>query len=128
MAATTSFVSVEQYLRSSFDPDAEYFDGQIEKRAAGENDHSAWQASICSSRRLSRETTNLLRAKSERLPHRRCLFVGEGFDRVLAGGHPRRIESPNHRAQEGNANAARNPYSRDLEVLHGEKMLHCELH
>ena len=47
MAATTSFVSVEQYLRSSFDPDAEYVDGQIEKRAVGENDHSAWQAAIC---------------------------------------------------------------------------------
>jgi Uma2 family endonuclease len=47
MASTTTFVSVEQYLRTSFDPDAEYVDGQIEERAVGENDHSAWQAAIC---------------------------------------------------------------------------------
>jgi Uma2 family endonuclease len=47
MAATTAFVSVEEYLKSSFDPDAEYVDGQIQKRAVGENDHSAWPAAIC---------------------------------------------------------------------------------
>jgi Uma2 family endonuclease len=47
MAATTAFVSVEEYLRSSFDPDAEYVDGQIEERAVGENVHSAWQKAIC---------------------------------------------------------------------------------
>jgi hypothetical protein len=45
MAAATTFVPVEEYLRSSFEPDAEYVDGQIEERAVGENDHSAWQGS-----------------------------------------------------------------------------------
>jgi Uma2 family endonuclease len=48
MAAATASVPVEEYLRSSFDPDAEYIDGQIEERAVGENDHSAWQNAICS--------------------------------------------------------------------------------
>jgi Uma2 family endonuclease len=47
MAATTTFISVEEYLRSSFEPDAEYEDGRIEERAVGENDHSAWQGAIC---------------------------------------------------------------------------------
>jgi Uma2 family endonuclease len=47
MAATSTYVSVEEYLRSSFEPDAEYEDGRIEERAVGENDHSAWQAAIC---------------------------------------------------------------------------------
>jgi Uma2 family endonuclease len=47
MAAATAFVPVEEYLRSSFEPDAEYVDGQIEERAVGENDHSAWQQAIC---------------------------------------------------------------------------------
>jgi Uma2 family endonuclease len=47
MAAATTFVPVEEYLRSSFEPDAEYVDGQIEERPAGENDHSAWQKAIC---------------------------------------------------------------------------------
>lgn len=46
MAAATTFVSVEEYLRSSFEPDAEYVNGQIEERAVGENDHSAWQDAI----------------------------------------------------------------------------------
>jgi len=47
MAAATAFVPVEEYLRSSFEPDAEYVDGQIEERAVGEDDHSAWQNAIC---------------------------------------------------------------------------------
>jgi hypothetical protein len=47
VSTTTTFVSVEEYLRSSFDPDAEYIDGQIEERAAGEDDHSAWQSALC---------------------------------------------------------------------------------
>src|ERR1039458_7898968 len=46
MAAATSFVPLEEYLRSSFEPDAEYVDGQIEERAVGENDHSVWQGAI----------------------------------------------------------------------------------
>ncbi len=46
MSATTH-VPVEIYLRSSYEPDAEYVDGEIEKRPVGENDHSAWQEAIC---------------------------------------------------------------------------------
>jgi hypothetical protein len=47
MAPTTTFVSVEEYPRnSSFEPDAEYADGQIEERAVGEFDHSIWQKAI----------------------------------------------------------------------------------
>ena len=44
--ATTTHVPVEVYLRSSYEPDAEYVDGVIEERALGENDHSAWQLAI----------------------------------------------------------------------------------
>jgi Uma2 family endonuclease len=44
--ATTTHVPVEVYLRSSYEPDAEYVDGVIEERAAGEYDHSAWQLAI----------------------------------------------------------------------------------
>lgn len=46
MAAAINFITVEEYLHSSFEPDAEYVDGQIEERAAGEYDHSAWQKAI----------------------------------------------------------------------------------
>jgi Uma2 family endonuclease len=46
MAATTH-VPVEVYLRSCYEPDAEYVDGSIEERPVGEDDHSAWQEAIC---------------------------------------------------------------------------------
>jgi Uma2 family endonuclease len=46
MAAATTFVTVEEYLRSSFEPDAEYIDGEIEERALGEYDHSVWQRAL----------------------------------------------------------------------------------
>jgi Uma2 family endonuclease len=48
MAAAPVFVSVEEYLRSSYSPDAEYIDGQIVEREStmGENEHSAWQKAL----------------------------------------------------------------------------------
>ncbi len=45
--STTTRIPVEIYLRSSYEPDAEYVDGEIEERPMGENDHSAWQDAIC---------------------------------------------------------------------------------
>ena len=45
--STTTRIPVEIYLRSSYEPDAEYVDGEIEARPVGENDHSAWQDAIC---------------------------------------------------------------------------------
>jgi Uma2 family endonuclease len=44
--ATTTHVPVEVYLRSSYEPDAEYVDGKIEERRAGEFDHASWQQAI----------------------------------------------------------------------------------
>jgi Uma2 family endonuclease len=48
MAAAPNFVPVEEYLRSSYSPDAEYIDGQVLEREStmGENDHSAWQKAL----------------------------------------------------------------------------------
>lgn len=39
-------VPLDVYLRSSYEPDAEYVDGVIEERPMGEYDHAAWQAAI----------------------------------------------------------------------------------
>ncbi|HWZ51769.1 MAG TPA: Uma2 family endonuclease [Granulicella sp.] len=44
--ATTSQVPVELYLKSSYEPDAEYVDGHIEERPMGEFDHASWQQAI----------------------------------------------------------------------------------
>ena len=44
--ATTPQVPLELYLRSTFEPDAEYVDGHIEERPMGEFDHASWQQAI----------------------------------------------------------------------------------
>ena len=44
--ATATLIPVEHYLRSDFEPDAEYVDGEVEPRPMGEYDHSTWQFAI----------------------------------------------------------------------------------
>jgi Uma2 family endonuclease len=44
--ATSTAVPVEEYLRTSFDPDMEYVDGQIVERHVGEYSHSRLQSMI----------------------------------------------------------------------------------
>jgi Uma2 family endonuclease len=41
---TGTAVSVEEYLRTSYDPDVEYVDGQLVERSVGERQHSRVQA------------------------------------------------------------------------------------
>ncbi|MGA3263874.1 MAG: Uma2 family endonuclease [Terracidiphilus sp.] len=43
MAATGTLISVEDYLRTTTDPDCEYVAGVLEERAVGEYDHATWQ-------------------------------------------------------------------------------------
>jgi len=43
MAAQPSLIPVEEYLRTTSDPDCEYVAGVIEERPVGEYDHSTWQ-------------------------------------------------------------------------------------
>jgi Uma2 family endonuclease len=44
--ATTSQIPVEEYLRTAYEPDAEYVDGEIEERNVGEYSHSAVQKAL----------------------------------------------------------------------------------
>lgn len=44
----TTLVSLGEYLKSVYEPDAEYLDGQIEVRPMGEFDHADWQQAIVS--------------------------------------------------------------------------------
>lgn len=46
MATAAQHVPLELYLHSSYEPDAEYVDGEIEERAVGEYDHASWQNAI----------------------------------------------------------------------------------
>jgi Uma2 family endonuclease len=45
-AASTTPVPLEVYLRTSWEPDAEYANGAIEERPMGEWSHADWQAAI----------------------------------------------------------------------------------
>jgi Uma2 family endonuclease len=66
MAATpqVTHVPVEIYLKSSFEPDAEYVDGVIEERPMGEWNHANWQAAILEFFRSRRQDWNI-RAAAE---------------------------------------------------------------
>ncbi len=44
--ATATFLTVSEYLHSSYEPDAEYVEGRIEERAVGELDHSGLQRKL----------------------------------------------------------------------------------
>ena len=59
MAAATH-IPVEIYLRSTYEPDAEYIDGEIEERPMGEYSHSAWQNAIAFWFNLHAEEWNIL--------------------------------------------------------------------
>jgi Uma2 family endonuclease len=44
--ATSAQISMTEYLHSTFEPDAEYVNGEIEERNVGEYDHNAVQKAI----------------------------------------------------------------------------------
>jgi Uma2 family endonuclease len=69
MAATAQIprVPVEVYLNSSYEPDAEYVDGEIEERPMGEWNHADWQAAILEFFRNRRHEWNIRAAAELRI-------------------------------------------------------------
>ncbi len=59
MATATSYIPVELYLSSEYEPAAEYVDGAIEERAVPEFDHAAWQEAIQAWFRLHKDKWNI---------------------------------------------------------------------
>jgi Uma2 family endonuclease len=45
-AAAIAYVPVEEYLRTSYEPDVDYVDGYLEDRHVGENEHSDLQSEL----------------------------------------------------------------------------------
>lgn len=45
-AAVAGFISIEQYLNTTYRPDVDYVDGYIEERNVGETDHSKTQKQL----------------------------------------------------------------------------------
>jgi Uma2 family endonuclease len=58
-AAQVTPVPLEVYLKSSFEPDAEYVGGVIEERPMGEWNHADWQAAILEFFRSRRHEWNI---------------------------------------------------------------------
>jgi Uma2 family endonuclease len=46
MATSTALLSIDEYLRTSFHPDADFVDGEIEERNLGEYEHARLQSLI----------------------------------------------------------------------------------
>src|SRR2546429_6139625 len=44
--ASTTLISVNDYLKTSYRPDCDFVDGRIEERNAGAHDHAALQAAL----------------------------------------------------------------------------------
>jgi hypothetical protein len=44
--ATSAQISITEYLHSTFEPDAEFVNGELEERNVGEYDHNAVQKAI----------------------------------------------------------------------------------
>ncbi len=57
-------MSPQEYLRSDFEPDADYVDGLIEERPMGEYSHSTWQEALLAWFRLHAREWNI-RARPE---------------------------------------------------------------
>ena len=43
---TATLISIDEYLRTSYDPDCDFVDGRLEERNVGKRDHSAFQLEV----------------------------------------------------------------------------------
>jgi Uma2 family endonuclease len=78
-------VSVEEYLRTSYDPDCDYVDGEIVERNLGELDHSDLQSEIIAYFRARKQRLQVYAFAEQRVQISRtrfrvpdvCVVVGE---------------------------------------------------
>ncbi|MGA2251045.1 Uma2 family endonuclease [Terracidiphilus sp.] len=73
-AAQLPFVTLDEYLHSSYEPDAEYVDGVIEERTMGEWSHADLQAAILDYFRSRRLEWNIRAAAELRVQVRKFNF------------------------------------------------------
>ncbi len=80
MATATTLIPIEEYLRTSYHPDCDYVDGEIQERNLGEREHARLQAVLTSLVLQQRESLECRfpgrTANPRSAPpraHRRCL-------------------------------------------------------
>ena len=90
---TFALVPVEEYLATSYDPDCDYVDGELEDRNVGEKDHSKWQMALSSYMHVRRKQWGVsvfveqrlrVSATRYRVPDI-CVTLGEPEEQVFAG-------------------------------------------
>jgi len=88
--STRTLISVEEYLRSSYEPDCDFVDGEIEERNVGEWDHSTLQLRVGAylltqygktGMRIATELRIRVKPTRVRIPDI-CLFLGDPGERV----------------------------------------------
>jgi len=88
---TVAFVPVEEYLSTSYDPDCDYVDGELEDRNAGEKDHSKAQGNLYLYLRTHYRTLNVFLEQRGRVSASRyrvpdvCVTLGEPQEQVFVG-------------------------------------------
>ena len=91
--ATAALVSVEEYLSTSYEPDRDYVDGELEDRNVGEKDHSKLQIRLSSYLHVQRKRWGIsafteqrlcVSATRYRVPDI-CVTLGEPEEQVFAG-------------------------------------------
>jgi Uma2 family endonuclease len=91
--AAAALVSVEEYLSTSYEPDCDYVDGELEDRHVGEKDHSKLQIRLSSYLHVHRKRWGIsafteqrvrVSASRYRVPDI-CVTLGEPDEQVFAG-------------------------------------------
>jgi Uma2 family endonuclease len=82
---TAALISVEEYLRTTYDPDRDYVDGEVIERNLGEHDHSDLQSELVRYFRNRRRELKTLAYVEQRVQVAKtrfrvpdvCVYVGE---------------------------------------------------
>jgi Uma2 family endonuclease len=89
--ATATLVSVEDYLSTSYEPDCDYVDGELEDRSVGEKDHSKAQGNLYLYLRMHYRGVYTFIEQRVRVSATRyrvldiCVTLGEPDEQVFAG-------------------------------------------
>ena len=83
---TGALVPVEEYLRTTYDPDCDYVDGEVLERNLGERDHSTLQTELIFYFRSRRKSWNIFVVAEQRVQVSSsrfrapdiCVYLGDG--------------------------------------------------
>ena len=74
MGTATTLIPVEEYLRTNYDPDREYVDGEVVERNLGEKTHSTIQGNLIYYFRLRRDEWGIRAYPEQRVQVSRARF------------------------------------------------------